>query len=107
MKKIVKHGYLQMVYDTEKAEKIAEYESNHNRGDFQFFEETLYRTKKGNWFLHGEGGPASPYCETFGNSTSGSEDLIPMDEDEVIEWCERRQMIDVLQQRFPDSIEEA
>jgi hypothetical protein len=103
MKKIIDR----IVYDTEKAEQIAFYSSNYNPGDFEYFEERLYQTKKGNWFLHGEGGPASPYCETFGNSTSGSEEIVPMDEDEVIEWCERRQLITVLMERFPEAIEEA
>jgi hypothetical protein len=30
-----------------------------------------------------------------------------MDEDEVIEWCERRQLITVLMERFPEALEEA
>jgi hypothetical protein len=103
MKKIMDR----VIYDTEKAEQIAEYSSGHNPGDFEHFTETLYKTKKGNWFLHGEGGPSSPYTERVGSSTSGSEEIQPMDEDEVIEWCERRQMIDVLEKHFPNAIEAA
>jgi len=103
MKKVIDRT----VYDTQKAEKIAEYESNHNRGDFQFFEETLYRTQKGNWFLYGEGGPSSPYKEAVGDTTAGSQEIIPMDEDEVIEWLESRGLYDQLMAIFPDAIEEA
>lgn len=103
MKKIID----KVLYNTETAEQIAFYSSNYNPGDFEYFEERLYQTKKGNWFLHGEGGPSSPYTETFGNSRSGSQEIVPMDEDEVIEWLERRQLIDVLETHFGHAIEEA
>ncbi|MBN1194693.1 MAG: hypothetical protein JXA08_05040 [Methanomicrobiaceae archaeon] len=95
------------IYDTRTAEQIAEYSSSHNRGDFAYFEETLYRTKKGNWFLHGEGGPASPYTELVGTSISGSSSIVPMCADEVIRWLERRNQYDVLEKLFPDAVTEA
>jgi hypothetical protein len=95
-----------VIYDTEKAEKIAEYTEN-NEGDFEYLKETLYHTRKGNWFLHGEGGPKSIYTEWISGSTYGSEEIISMDEDDAIEWCERRQQIAALEKHFPEAIEEA
>lgn len=44
------------VYNTETAEEVASY-SFSNSNDFRYIREKLYRTKKGNWFLYGEGGP--------------------------------------------------
>jgi len=95
------------LYNTETAECVAVYSSHHNRGDFRHFEEHLYRTRRGNWFLHGEGGPASTYSERCGNNTVGSEKIIPMDEDDVVEWLELRQMVGVLETRFPNYLTEA
>jgi len=103
MKKVIDRT----VYDTQTAEQIAEYTSAHNMTDFAYFEERLHRTKKGNWFLYGEGGPSSPYKEAVGDTTAGSQEIIPMDEDEVIEWLESRGLYDQLMAIFPDAIEEA
>lgn len=77
------------VYDTNNAIMISEYDSGHPRGDFKRFEETLYRTKKGAWFLVGEGGPMTHYgqpCPTGG--IMGGDGIQILTEDEAREWCE-------------------
>jgi len=45
-------------YDTETAQLIGS-ASYSNRTDFRFWSEELYRKKTGEFFLYGEGGPAS------------------------------------------------
>lgn len=44
------------VYNTETAKMLAEWDNNYPINDFNYMEETLYRTKSGNWFLHCQGG---------------------------------------------------
>ena len=67
-------------YNTESANKLARIDSGHSPSDFEYWEETLYRTKTGNFFLYGWG---------RGNSRYGDGDkIIPMEQEEVMEWVE-------------------
>jgi hypothetical protein len=76
-------------YNTETAERLGEYEPTPYRSDFHYFCETLYRKKTGEFFLHGEGGPASKYSRSCGqNELCGSESIIPMTYKEAQEWTE-------------------
>jgi hypothetical protein len=52
-------------YDTTTAEEIADWWNGCSNSDFHHCNETLYRTKNGAWFLHGIGGPLSPYAESL------------------------------------------
>jgi len=96
------------VYDTDKASLIAE-DSFGYVNDFKHWEERLYKTKKGNYFLHGEGGPLSHYSKPLGNnSTGGSEKIIPMTKKEAFDWCQEHSIdADIIQSEFPDLVEEA
>ena len=62
------------VYNTETASEICELPCPHYPGDFQYHLTYLYRTKKGAYFLAGEGGPMSMWVEPAcgGGRTSGS-----------------------------------
>ena len=75
-------------YNTETAQKIHEYSRGY-AGDFHQFSEALYLTKKGAWFLAGEGGPMTRYAthHTDG-SRSGGEDLIVLTPDEALDYLE-------------------
>jgi len=95
------------VYDTEKAEEIGEYTSIHPVTDFRWYEEHLYKTRKGNYFMVGEGGPKSPYTTPVGNGISGDKKLIPITEEEAFEWCERTENYDLAEKEFGDMIEDA
>lgn len=53
--------------NTATANKIGGYEYL-SRGDFAHYEEALYRTKSGKYFLYGKGGPASPYSKQIAQS---------------------------------------
>jgi hypothetical protein len=103
MKKIINRK----TYNTETADEIAYYRNNYNCGDFNHYEETLYRTKKGNYFLHGRGGPLSKYAEPYDGGWSGSSDVVPISEEDVINWLEETGNHDKLEEMFPDEIEEA
>lgn len=101
MKKII----CRKVFDTEKAKLIGTY-SNVGRGassksDFKWYEESLYVTKYGQYFLYGVGGPMSRYQEQTGSSTwSGSEDIRLMDESEAYSFAQNNLDPDVVMKHF-------
>ncbi len=86
MKKIINGK----VYDTDTAKRKGVY--NHScPNDFNYFSELLYLKKTGEYFLHGEGGPASKYVRSAGqNSWSGGEQIIPLSYNAAKEWAEER-----------------
>lgn len=88
-------------YDTDTAEVVATYEYRRS-GDFNWYEETLYRTKKGAWFLAGEGGARSKYGERVDQSTWGpGEGLQVLSEAEAREWLEQYGDADTFETWFP------
>lgn len=87
MKKIIR-GKL---YNTETSTLIAEYWNGYERNNFLYFSETLYRTKKGNWFLHKSGGAMTICrCRCFCDSFCGGESIVPLpDDDAARQWLEK------------------
>lgn len=76
-------------YDTETATEILTYDSNYAVSDFNYFRETLYKKRTGEFFLYGQGGPASKYAESCGqNEWSGGEKIIPYSIAQAKEWVE-------------------
>ncbi|HKK45640.1 MAG TPA: hypothetical protein VJ964_08970 [Balneolaceae bacterium] len=94
-------------YNTETSQQIASDWNGLSRSDFNYMDETLYRTENGNWFLHGAGGANTKYSEAAGNMRSGGESIIPMDEDGAYSWLERTNNTKALEEYFPDRIEDA
>jgi hypothetical protein len=84
MKKVI-NGSL---YNTDTANCIGSWSNNLPYNDFGWCEESLYRTKSGKYFLHGEGGAMSIYCVHSGNSTSGGEMIKPLSLPEASQWAE-------------------
>ena len=89
MKKIINNKR----YDTETAKQIAE-TGSWNQGigpsDFNFWAETLYQKRTGEYFLFGEGGPLSKYSEPY--ETNGSQSgtkIIPLTLDQAKQWAEK------------------
>lgn len=77
------------VYDTDKAKELGEYEPNPYRSDFNWFCETLYQKKTGEFFLHGEGNAASKYSRSVAqNEWCGGEKIIPLTYAEAQAWAE-------------------
>jgi len=81
-------------YNTETATELFNVSaSGCSRSDFRWWEETLYQTAKGAYFLHGIGGAMSQYSEGFvSGERTGGKKLAALTRDEAIEWAERRQI---------------
>jgi hypothetical protein len=78
------------LYDTKNAVRVAEWSSPHTRGDFHRADEELFRTRKGAWFLAGEGGALSRWGEPTprGGWGSGS-GILPLSKAGARAWCEQ------------------
>jgi len=96
------------IYNTETAELLHEWSNGCFGRDFKSCAESLYKTKKGAYFIAGSGGPMSKYAVSCGNnSTSGSEQIEVLAEAEAIRWLEEHDGSEVLTEKFADKIEEA
>lgn len=91
-----------VLYDTEQAEEVAHFSSHHPKTDFQWFEERLYRTEKGSWFLYGHGHAMTKYARSVpgGGASGPGKRLVVMSEEEVKSWLERHDFIDVYKEYF-------
>ena len=84
-------------YDTETATKVAD-DSYSNYGDFGCWSEELYRTKKGNWFLCGEGD----------DETRDGSVIIPFTRGEALAWLEAHTSdSEAYKEYFADVVEDA
>ena len=103
MKKIVEGKR----YDTETATLIGEYSYGY-RGDFERIHEGLYRTKTGNFFVAGTGGPKTRYSvQVEQNSWSGSSDIYPLTNDEALEWAQAHLDAQEIEDEFAPMIADA
>ncbi|MGI6784389.1 MAG: hypothetical protein ACOX5A_09225 [Aminivibrio sp.] len=93
-------------YDTETATLIGSHERGYP-GDLHHVFEGLYQTRKGNFFLHGEGGAGSPYGESQGNESWGSSRIIPMSREEAFNWAQVHLVPGEFEGVFGDLIEDA
>lgn len=76
-------------YDTDTAREMASASSTEGRSDFHWWEETLYRKSTGEFFLYGQGGPASRYAESCGqNQWSGGSRIMPVSLETAQKWAE-------------------
>jgi len=100
MKKIIEGK----AYDTDTAEEIVYHCYSHLK-DFNYIEETLYRTKKGNFFLVGRGGAMTRYARAVSKgcwcSGTGWEILST---GEALAFCESHGNAEIIEKYF--SIEE-
>lgn len=87
MKKIINGK----VYDTDKAQELGTWANAGSWRDFNHCEETLYRKKTGEFFLHGEGGPMTRYAKAVDqNSWTGGERIMPMSYEDARKWAEEK-----------------
>ena len=87
MKKVI-NGKL---YNTDTATCLGEYSNDYGIRDFNYVQESLYRTKARAYFLHGKGGGLTQYAISNGNNTwSGGEMIIPMSREAARKWAEEK-----------------
>lgn len=86
MKKIIE-GH---VYDTDKATEIGCADNGLAYNDLNWVRDTLYRTRSGRYFIHGEGGANTRYAEVReNNSWIAGERITPMLTREARIWAEQ------------------
>ena len=75
-------------YDTATATEVASSYYSY-KGDFDWVEETLYRTKSGRYFMHGMGGAHTRWCWYDENIWRGDgEGIVALTPAEAVEWLE-------------------
>ena len=94
------------IYNTDTATFIGNHQHCH-AGDFHHEDTDLYRTKKGAWFISGEGGALSRWSQPCGsNGRCGGHGIEALTTAEALEWCEDVGIdADVIAQYF--AVEEA
>ena len=95
------------VYNTETADSIGIYWNGYAQSDFHYEELTLYKTKKGNFFVAGESGPLGCFAKWVENGSTGGEGLFTLTREEALKWAERHLDPDDYVEYFSDLIEEA
>lgn len=85
MKKIIDNKK----YNTETANLIGRWGSGYKCSDFRVCEESLYKKKNGEYFLHGAGGPMSKYSVSRGNGITGGEAIHPLTLAEAKDWGQK------------------
>ena len=103
MKKIIKGRK----YDTETATCVGAWDNSYPCNDFHYYEETLYRKRNGEYFLHGEGGPRSKYAvRCGGNGWTEGEDITPLPYEAAREWAETHLTADEYEATFGEVSED-
>ena len=103
MKKIINGK----VYNTETATWIASYSNGLGRSDFAYCLEEMYKTRKGSYFIYGEGGGLSRWAKPCGDGTTGGEGIVAVRESEALYWLERHEETEVIEKLFSHILEEA
>jgi hypothetical protein len=91
------------IYDTETAQRCFGTDNGDDGAgiysdSFDYYEEIIFRTKKGNWFLYGSGNYSSKYRES---------QIIPLLLAEALEWLSEHDCHKTINKYFSDQIEEA
>lgn len=95
-------------YDTTAATLVAEdHGGGYNFRDFHYWEEQLFRTERGTWFLFGRGGGLSHYAVSVAGGSGYGERIIPLTAEEARNWLEAHHAIAALEQLFGEEIEDA
>ena len=96
------------IYDTETADCLHSYEAPHYCSDFHWFKEALYRTRKGAYFVSGEGNALSRWAEPCADGRGPGEGIRPLSPDEALAWMEDHGAdADDIAEAFSDKVEEA
>lgn len=74
-------------YNTQTARQLAVLSSNQSPTNFEYWRETLYKKRTGEYFLYGEGGGLSKYAKYHDDGRSWGEKIIPLTESEAKKWA--------------------
>ena len=76
-------------YDTDTARRLTTWDNELEPGDLNYVMETLYRTRGGNYFLHGIGGARTRYNVRISDSRwRGGEEIRPLSYGAAQSWVE-------------------
>jgi hypothetical protein len=96
------------VYDTETAEWIYDTSNGNGVNDFGFERSALYRTKRGVWFLAGNGGPSSRFSRTLSDrSRIEGSGCIPLTPADAVAELERHNATEEIDRHLSTLVEEA
>lgn len=76
-------------YNTDTATWVGEYRNSFFPGDFRYIEEDLYKKKTGEFFLAGRGGAMTKYAEAVSTAYANGFGIIPLTEEEAMDWVEK------------------
>lgn len=93
-------------YNTETAKEVGSYASPCARNDAEYWEETLYQKRTGEFFIHGEGGGSSRYAKRLADGWGWGERLVPLSYDEAREWVKKYLDADTYERLFEVENEE-
>lgn len=95
-------------YDTTTARLVGESDNGRPVRDFDRLDEALYCKRTGEYFLYGEGGPATRYARQVERSAwTGGWAIMPLTRAEAMEWAERNLDADEYEVEFGVVDEEA
>ena len=87
-------------YDTEKAKEIGR-GSGGFPGDFNYYEEVLYKKRTGEYFIYGRGNANTKYAVQVDSGTwSGGSAITPLSYGEAREWAEKHLDADEYEAEF-------
>jgi hypothetical protein len=79
-------------YNTKTAIEVGYWCNGLGNSDFRNCDETLYRTKNGNYFLYGEGGGLTRWAKSNGNTSWGSSGVVAMPPADALAWFEQHDL---------------
>lgn len=86
-------------YDTTTAEEVG-FAKHGSRRDFEYYEETLYCKRTGEYFLYGYGHGASRYAKQVCGDWGPGEDIAPMTYEQARGWAEKNLDADCYEREF-------
>lgn len=92
-------------YNTDTAVIIGYHSNGYYSNNFNYVEESLYRKKTGEFFLHGEGGAMTKYAKSSGDNWGYGEMIIPLTEQEARSWAEKNLDCDEYENAFGEVAE--
>lgn len=79
------------IYDTQTAQLINHYRDPHDPHDDQYYEESLYQKRTGEYFLYGSGNADSKYAKfSYGlsNNLQPGKIILPLTKKQAVHWAE-------------------